>query len=113
VKPAPRHIFRAPRPQRADPARVRDIWDTEPGDRRRFASMVRIIGPLGMRELDRLPAEVATLLLLLLFCRYRGWQRVDADGTIIDLAGELDGSHRIIPENLPEPLRRAWEAIQP
>jgi hypothetical protein len=117
VKPAcvhtrkpPRRLFRQPRER---VPRVRDIWAMDPGDDRRFLSMMRTIGPRAHREIDRLSEEAGTILLLLFFARYRGWERVQAGGTIIDLTGELTGSHRFVPENLPAALREAWEGIRP
>ena len=107
MKAPPRHLFRH------RPPRPHDIWDADPGDHRRFATMCRIIGPVAMREIDRLGEEAAMLMLLFFFARYRGWRRVRVCGKVIDVTGDLPGWGRIIPEALPEPLRRAWEAVAP
>ena len=112
MRAPPRHLFRH-RPRRADSFRVRDIWAVEPGDDRRFLALMRTLGADAQREIDRLPEEAGVVLLLLFFARYRGWQRVNAGGKVIDLTGNLPAWGRVIPEHLPEPLRRAWEAIAP
>jgi hypothetical protein len=112
VKALPRRLFRH-RPPRPTEPRARDIWDVDPGDDRRFLAFMRTLDTAAQREIDRLSEEAAMLMLLFFFARYRGWRRVRVNGKIIDLTGDLPGWGRIIPSNLPDALRKAWEAIAP